>query len=272
MVLTKRRNDYLCVWSQTHPAGARQRVRDHSFESIEGHMDSQLQVFPCHCDGDLKRDPAQYDVARSRKGPAPNAKVPGYRATVASAIGLVLVPLVAVAHRALHAIVCLELKDVPVGSRNLRSGCYRRSRDALNLWSIDDCATNSLVGNGSRLALPSRGRQPNTRFFSVFGRSYPKSTTTRPRHRARPDAVPVAHAAEYEWRSIYVDMSKKKGESYQYGIGGGRLRRCPGITAPGAPQSSPTSVARARSFSVSLFNWPQAARMSRPRGVRTGLA
>ena len=30
--------------------------------------------------------------------------------------------------------------------------------------------------------------------------------------------------------------------------------------------------ARARSFSVSLFNWPQAARMSRPRGVRTGLA
>ena len=32
------------------------------------------------------------------------------------------------------------------------------------------------------------------------------------------------------------------------------------------------SRARARSFSVSLFNWPQAARMSRPRGVRTGLA
>jgi len=30
--------------------------------------------------------------------------------------------------------------------------------------------------------------------------------------------------------------------------------------------------ARARSFSVSLFNCPQAARMSRPRGVRTGLA
>lgn len=28
----------------------------------------------------------------------------------------------------------------------------------------------------------------------------------------------------------------------------------------------------ARSFSVSLFNCPQAARMSRPRGVRTGLA
>src|SRR4051812_43694696 len=27
---------------------------------------------------------------------------------------------------------------------------------------------------------------------------------------------------------------------------------------------------RAESFSVSDFNWPQAARMSRPRGVRTG--
>jgi hypothetical protein len=27
---------------------------------------------------------------------------------------------------------------------------------------------------------------------------------------------------------------------------------------------------RADSFSVSDFNWPQAARMSRPRGVRTG--
>ncbi len=30
--------------------------------------------------------------------------------------------------------------------------------------------------------------------------------------------------------------------------------------------------ARAESFSVSLFNWPQAAKISRPRGVRTGLA
>ena len=39
-----------------------------------------------------------------------------------------------------------------------------------------------------------------------------------------------------------------------------------------AAQSSPTNAARARSFSVSLFSWPQAARMSRPRGVRTGLA
>ena len=27
---------------------------------------------------------------------------------------------------------------------------------------------------------------------------------------------------------------------------------------------------RAESFSVSLLSWPQAARMSRPRGVRTG--
>ena len=36
--------------------------------------------------------------------------------------------------------------------------------------------------------------------------------------------------------------------------------------------SSSASRARARSFSVSLFSWPQAARMSRPRGVRTGLA
>ena len=27
---------------------------------------------------------------------------------------------------------------------------------------------------------------------------------------------------------------------------------------------------RADNFSVSDFNWPQAARMSRPRGVRTG--
>ncbi len=35
---------------------------------------------------------------------------------------------------------------------------------------------------------------------------------------------------------------------------------------------SAANRARARSFSVSLFNWPQAARMSRPRGVRTGLA
>lgn len=32
------------------------------------------------------------------------------------------------------------------------------------------------------------------------------------------------------------------------------------------------NLARALSFSVSLFNCPQAARMSRPRGVRTGLA
>ena len=36
--------------------------------------------------------------------------------------------------------------------------------------------------------------------------------------------------------------------------------------------ASAANRARARSFSVSLFNWPQAARMSRPRGVRTGLA
>ena len=35
---------------------------------------------------------------------------------------------------------------------------------------------------------------------------------------------------------------------------------------------SATSRALARSFSVSLLSWPQAARMSRPRGVRTGLA
>ena len=35
---------------------------------------------------------------------------------------------------------------------------------------------------------------------------------------------------------------------------------------------SAASLARARSFSVSLFSCPQAARMSRPRGVRTGLA
>ena len=37
-------------------------------------------------------------------------------------------------------------------------------------------------------------------------------------------------------------------------------------------QSCTTSLARARSFSVSLFNCPQAANISRPRGVRTGLA
>ena len=35
---------------------------------------------------------------------------------------------------------------------------------------------------------------------------------------------------------------------------------------------SAISLARARSFSVSLLSWPQAARMSRPRGVRTGEA
>ena len=29
---------------------------------------------------------------------------------------------------------------------------------------------------------------------------------------------------------------------------------------------------RAESFSVALLSWPQAARMSRPRGVRTGEA
>ncbi len=40
----------------------------------------------------------------------------------------------------------------------------------------------------------------------------------------------------------------------------------------GAAAYSIASLARARSFSVSLFNCPQAARMSRPRGVRTGLA
>jgi hypothetical protein len=37
-------------------------------------------------------------------------------------------------------------------------------------------------------------------------------------------------------------------------------------------QSCTTSLALARSFSVSLFNCPQAASISRPRGVRTGLA
>ena len=41
-------------------------------------------------------------------------------------------------------------------------------------------------------------------------------------------------------------------------------------TDPG--QSSSTMTDLARSFCVSLFNWPQAARISRPRGVRTGLA
>src|SRR5215208_4374910 len=35
---------------------------------------------------------------------------------------------------------------------------------------------------------------------------------------------------------------------------------------------SAISLARARSFSVSLLSWPQAARLSRPRGVRTGAA
>jgi len=29
-------------------------------------------------------------------------------------------------------------------------------------------------------------------------------------------------------------------------------------------------IAEARTFSLSLFSWPQAARMSRPRGVRIG--
>jgi hypothetical protein len=44
---------------------------------------------------------------------------------------------------------------------------------------------------------------------------------------------------------------------------------------PEGPQghhSTPMSLALARSFSVALFNWPQAAMISRPRGVRTGLA
>src|SRR5207302_9767713 len=42
----------------------------------------------------------------------------------------------------------------------------------------------------------------------------------------------------------------------------------------GEPQiyPSPIILALARTFSVSLFNCPQAARISRPRGVRTGLA
>ncbi len=45
-------------------------------------------------------------------------------------------------------------------------------------------------------------------------------------------------------------------------------------TAGVAPASSCSSISRARadSFSVSLLSWPQAARMSRPRGVRTGEA
>src|SRR5690606_25627702 len=44
-----------------------------------------------------------------------------------------------------------------------------------------------------------------------------------------------------------------------------------------ASELNPQAVCRARralarSFSLSLFSWPQAARMSRPRGVRMGLA
>jgi hypothetical protein len=49
-----------------------------------------------------------------------------------------------------------------------------------------------------------------------------------------------------------------------------------GVHAMLDPHQSVIAIARsawrsrAESFSVSDFNWPQAARMSRPRGVRTG--
>ena len=44
------------------------------------------------------------------------------------------------------------------------------------------------------------------------------------------------------------------------------------IGAAGAIMARKARRSRAESFSLSLLSWPQAARMSRPRGVRTGLA
>ena len=58
-----------------------------------------------------------------------------------------------------------------------------------------------------------------------------------------------------------------------FDLGGSRAARGLGAAQDRLSYSvSAANRARARSFSVSLFNWPQAARMSRPRGVRTGLA
>ena len=54
---------------------------------------------------------------------------------------------------------------------------------------------------------------------------------------------------------------------------GQTLARLLGVRTGSAPVHP---VSASRSFfvsrSVSLFSWPQAAKMSRPRGVRTGLA
>ena len=51
-----------------------------------------------------------------------------------------------------------------------------------------------------------------------------------------------------------------------------RLVACGRRISHGVRFSSSIRRARALSLSVWLLSWPQAARMSRPRGVRTGLA
>ena len=50
-----------------------------------------------------------------------------------------------------------------------------------------------------------------------------------------------------------------------------RVALQPGIFCNSAERSS-AKRAEARSLTLSLFSWPQAAMMSRPRGVRTGEA
>ena len=126
---------------------------------------------------------------------------------------------------------------------------------------------------------------------SAFASASIRTTVTRPTPSASAMALWVIsstkyiHAARCLRRSLRLGVRKTPllGKSSLIGfriISFVNCRRLserrrdvnPSQSCPTAKLSSSIKRARARSFSLSLLSWPQAARMSRPRGVRTGLA
>ena len=134
-----------------------------------------------------------------------------------------------------------------------------------------------------KTSAPAPGRPPST--------SGPdrRTRTTASTKAQKPDAERVAGEAAMTGSTMDATSRNRRaggdgergartgrGESDHGGMSGSRgssvIAVAERIHALRADAASSISRARARSFSVSLLSWPQAARMSRPRGVRTGEA